>query len=96
MSTIPDINIIRETAEGIANEHRNNFAESDFFKKMCSDIQEKANKGEFVTSFNANINFNHKDVLSAKNLFEQHGYQTQLVRSALIVSWGRDYTETEE
>ena len=96
MSNIPDINIIRETAESIANEHRDNFALSEVFKKMCSDIQENANKGEFIAIFNSGLKVSQKDLVPAKNLFEQHGYQTQLVRSSLIVSWGRDYTLNEE
>lgn len=96
MTNVPDINLMRETAEGITNEHRDNFSKSDEFKKMCSEIQDKANKGEFVISFNSGLKLSQKDLHSAKKLFDQHGYQTQLAHTSLIVSWGRVYTEIEE
>ena len=96
MTTIPDINIIRETAEGITSVYRNEFANSDVFKKMCESIQEKANQGEFAASFDLKIAGGFKVASAAKELFQRGGYQTEINTWSLVVSWGRVYEETEE
>lgn len=87
---------MRETAEGITSEFRDEFAKSDVFKKMCESIQEKANEGEFAASFDLDGNGGFKAVYAAKELFEKGGYQTEINVWFLEVSWGRVYEENEQ
>jgi len=95
MTTIPDVNIMRETAEGITSEFRNEFAKSDVFKKMCERIQREANEGKFTTSFDINGSGGWNAMKAACELFRKGGYQTEFNIYSLVVSWGRVYEETE-
>ena len=87
---------MRETAEVITTEFRNEFANSDVFKKMCESIQEKANKGEFAASFDISGFGGWNSAKAAQELFRKGGYQAELNMWALVVSWGRAYEETEQ
>lgn len=95
MITIPDVNLMRETAKGITSEFRNEFGKSDLFKQMCEVIQEKANKGDFAVIFDKKFYGGYKTIIAAQELFLQGGYQTRINDFYLMVSWGRVY-ETEQ
>ena len=96
MSNVPDINLMRETAEEKTVEFNEEFAKSEVFTKMCSDIQKSANEGNFTRMFNASSYGGIKSLTAAKELFLKHGYSSKILEWNLLVSWGRTYEETEE
>jgi len=96
MYVIPDVNLMRETAESITSDFRDEFAKSDVFKQMCEVIQEKANTGDFAVTFDKSFYGGYKTVKAAQELFVKGGYQTHLNAFYLMVSWGRVYEETEQ
>lgn len=96
MISIPDVNLMRETAEGITSEFRDEFAKSDLFKQMCEVIQEKANTGDFAVTFDKQFYSGYKTLKAAQELFLKGGYQTRLNNFYLMVSWGRVYEEDEQ
>lgn len=89
MSTVPDINLMREMAQEKNDAFNEEFAKSELFSKMCVEIQEAANKGNFTRLFEANCYGGHKSLLAAHNLFLQHGYSVKVQGFTLLVSWGR-------
>ena len=90
MNNVPDINLMREVAEEKTAVFNEDFAESEVFAKMCSDIQEEANKGNFSILFDANGYGGHKSLTAAQNLFIKHGYSARILGWDLLVSWGRN------
>ena len=93
MSNVPDINVIRELAEEKTAEFNGEFAKSEVFAKMCADIQEEANKGNFSRIFDASGYGGHKSLTVAQNLFIKHGYSTRLFGWSLVISWGRNFEQ---
>lgn len=95
MTKIPDINLMREVAEEKTAVFNEEFAKSEVFAKMCSDIQNEANKGNFSKTFDINSHGGSKAILAARDLFLKGGYQAYVSNWSLVVDWGR-YTVAEE
>ena len=88
MIKVPDINLMREVAEEENSTFNEKFGESEMFAKMCADIQEEANKGNFSKLFGASGYGGPKSIAAAKKLFLEHGYNAKILEMTLIVSWG--------
>lgn len=93
MSNVPDINVMREVAEEKIAEFKEEFAKSEVFQKMCSNIQNAANKGDFTWMFDASSHGGNKSLSAAKEIFLKHGYSAKILEWTLLVSWGRDFEQ---
>lgn len=96
MNNVPDVNLMREVAEEKTNVFNEEFAKSEIFSKMCTDIQNEASKGNFSKTFDTNSHGGTKAISAARDLFLKSGYQAYVSSWNLVVSWGRTYAVDEE
>ncbi|EPD52797.1 hypothetical protein HMPREF1210_01177 [Paenisporosarcina sp. HGH0030] len=96
MTSIPNVNLMREMAQEKTAVFNEEFAKSEIFAKMCADIQVEANKGNFSKLFSDSGFGGHKSITAAHDLFLKHGYSVTIKGWNLVVSWGRNKTVDEE
>lgn len=96
MNNVPDINVMRETAEEKTVAFNEEFAKSEVFAKMCADIHDEAVKGNFSKLFDMTSHGGTKASNAARELFVKGGYKVSYQGWTLVVSWGRTYENEQE